>query len=75
MGRKRRRKPILEKIEIYGLAEKGRGVGRDHEGRIVFVERVIPGDIVDVQVLKKKESYYELISQREGRRQKQSGNF
>ncbi len=60
MGRKRRKKRIvLEKIEIYGLAEKGRGVGRDEEGKIVFVERVIPGDVVDVQVLKKKESYFE----------------
>ncbi len=56
MGRKRRKKIIIEDLEVFELAEKGRGVAKDPEGRIVFIERVVPGDIVDVQVSKKKKS-------------------
>lgn len=56
MGRKRRKKIILEDLEVYELADKGKGIAKDSEGRIVFIERVVPGDIVDVQVSKKKKS-------------------
>ena len=56
MGRNRRKKIIIEDLEVFELAEKGRGVAKDPEGRIVFIERVVPGDIVDVQVSKKKKS-------------------
>ena len=57
MGRKRKKKIIIEDLEVFELAEKGRGVAKDNEGRIVFIERTVPGDIVDVQVTKKKASF------------------
>jgi len=50
---------VAEHIHIGGIAEKGRGVGRDSEGRVYFVEGAVPGDIVDVQVFRKKKGYYE----------------
>ena len=56
MGRKRKKKVIIEDLEVYELADKGRGVAKDPEGRVVFIERTVPGDIVDVQVSKKKKS-------------------
>ena len=56
MGRKRRKKIIIENLEVYELADKGKGIAKDPEGRVVFIERVVPGDIVDVQVSKKKKS-------------------
>ncbi len=59
MGRRKKKVIILENVKIHGLAEKGRGVGKDAEGRVVFVERVVPGDEVDVKVSKKKKSYLE----------------
>jgi len=60
MGRRRKRKPItLEQVEITGVADKGKGVGRDAEGRVVFVERVAPGDVVDVKVIRKKKGFME----------------
>ena len=56
MGRNRKKKIIIENLEVYELADKGRGVAKDPEGRVVFIERTVPGDIVDVQVSKKKKS-------------------
>lgn len=44
-------------MQITGVADKGKGVGRDEAGRVVFVERVAPGDVVDVRVVKKKKDY------------------
>ncbi|MCB0707463.1 MAG: 23S rRNA (uracil(1939)-C(5))-methyltransferase RlmD [Saprospiraceae bacterium] len=56
MGRQRR--PItLTEVTITGIADKGRAVGRDTEGRVVFVEKVVPGDVVDVRVTKKRKGY------------------
>lgn len=53
MGRRRKR-PLIESVTITGIADKGRGVGRDEEGRVLFVEEVAPGDIVNVQTTRKK---------------------
>ena len=54
-----RRKPKLySALEITGIADKGKGVARDPEGRVIFLEEVAPGDIVDVLVYRKKKSFY-----------------
>lgn len=58
MGRRRKRGPIIiQDVEITGVADKGRGVGRDGDGRVVFVEHVAPGDVVDVRIVKKKRDF------------------
>ncbi|WP_321320840.1 23S rRNA (uracil(1939)-C(5))-methyltransferase RlmD [Labilibaculum sp.] len=58
MGRNRKQKPLLEKVVIEKLAAEGKAIGRVDE-KIVFVTGVIPGDIVDVQVNKKRKSFME----------------
>lgn len=55
MRRKYKAPVIWEQISIFGLADKGRGVGRNAEGMVVFVEETAPGDVVDVRVTKKKD--------------------
>jgi 23S rRNA (uracil1939-C5)-methyltransferase len=52
-----RRKKVVRNVEITGMADKGKGVGRDPEGRVLFVENVAPGDVVDVLVRRKKKGY------------------
>ncbi|HFA50952.1 MAG TPA: TRAM domain-containing protein, partial [Bacteroidetes bacterium] len=60
MGRRKNRKPIIiEEVEITGVADKGRGVGRSADGRVLFVEHVAPGDIVDVRIVKKKKAFWD----------------
>ncbi len=50
---------IANDIHITGIAEKGRGVGRDAEGRVFFVDDAVPGDVVDVQVVSKKKGFFQ----------------
>jgi len=58
VGRSRKSKPLLTKVEITDVAAEGKAICRV-EDRVVFVQHAVPGDIVDVQVTKKRKSYYE----------------
>ncbi|MGZ2371933.1 23S rRNA (uracil(1939)-C(5))-methyltransferase RlmD [Ancylomarina sp. YFZ004] len=58
MGRNRKKKPLLENVEIIKLAAEGKAIAKVDE-KVVFVTNVIPGDVVDVQVTKKRKSFME----------------
>lgn len=57
MGRMRKKPIIVQNVAITGMADKGRGIGRDAENRVIFSEHVAPGDVVDVHITKKKPEY------------------
>lgn len=48
----------IENLEITDAGAEGKAIGK-HEGLTVFVPYAVPGDIVDVQVFKKKKGYAE----------------
>jgi 23S rRNA (uracil1939-C5)-methyltransferase len=56
--RKRKKHPIIYNLEITNLAAEGKAIAKIDE-KIVFVTKVIPGDIVDVQVNRKRKSFLE----------------
>ncbi len=58
MSRKRKSLPILEKVEIEAVAAEGKCVAHIND-MVVFVPFVVPGDVVDLQVRKKRHSYCE----------------
>ncbi|MBQ2490514.1 MAG: 23S rRNA (uracil(1939)-C(5))-methyltransferase RlmD [Muribaculaceae bacterium] len=58
MSRKRRELPIVENLEITGIAAEGKSLGRWNE-MVVFVPFGAPGDVVDVQLTKKRHSFAE----------------
>lgn len=58
MARKKKELPLLEKIEITGVAAEGKALARVND-LVVFVPYVVPGDVVDLQVKRKKHSYAE----------------
>ena len=58
MSRKRKPLPLLEGVKIEAVAAEGKALFRKDD-MVVFVPFVIPGDIVDVQITKKKHSYAE----------------
>ncbi|MCK9401420.1 MAG: 23S rRNA (uracil(1939)-C(5))-methyltransferase RlmD [Bacteroidales bacterium] len=61
MGRRSFRKqplPFLEKVEVIDAGAEGKAVARVNN-RVVFIPFGVPGDIVDVQVTKKKKSFFE----------------
>lgn len=55
---KKKNLPILENIEITGVAAEGKALARVDD-MVVFVPYCVPGDIVDLQVTKKKHSFME----------------
>lgn len=56
MARNRRNRfpERIDNVTITGLADKGFCVGKTEEGMVVFVEKVVPGDVVDVRPFRKK---------------------
>ena len=64
MGKKKNL-PIIENIEITGVAAEGKALvriktaGNEGDGIVTFVPNCVPGDIVDLQITKKKHSFME----------------
>lgn len=58
MSRKRKELPLLEGVEITGVAAEGKSIARVND-MVVFIPYGAPGDIVDVKIDKKKHSYAE----------------
>lgn len=58
MGRKRKKLPVIEKLEIVDIGSEGKSIARNDDV-VVFITKVIPGDIVDVQVTRKRKNFLE----------------
>lgn len=58
MGRRNKNK-IFEAVEVTGAGGKGKGIGKSPDGRVIFIDNVVPGDVADIQTLKKRKAYYE----------------
>lgn len=58
MSRKKKPFPILENVTITDIAAEGKSLVRIND-LVVFVPWVIPGDVVDLQIRRKKHSYAE----------------
>jgi 23S rRNA (uracil1939-C5)-methyltransferase len=52
----RRKNVFLKNIEIIDVAAEGNAIAKS-EGKVIFVEGAIPGDIVDIQLLKSKKDW------------------
>lgn len=57
MARKNKR-IVFEGVEIIDAGAKGKGIAKAPDGRIIFVDDVIPGDVADLQTYKKRKAYY-----------------
>ena len=54
----KRKKFALQNLEITGYASEGKALARV-DGKVIFVEGAVPGDVVDVWVSKSKKDYAE----------------
>lgn len=61
MARKKKELPLLEKVTITDVAAEGKAVAKVNE-LVIFVPYVVPGDIVDLQVKRKKNHYAEAVA-------------
>ena len=55
---KRRNSILLKNIKIIDTASKGKSVAK-HDGRAIFVQQGVPGDICDITVFKKRKKFWE----------------
>ena len=58
MGRKRKELPVVENVEITGVAAEGKSIARVND-MVVFIPYGAPGDVVNIKLDKKKRNYAE----------------
>ena len=58
MGRKNHRQKF-ENIEVIDAGAKGKSIAKAPDGKVIFINNAVPGDIVDVQTTKKRKAFYE----------------
>jgi 23S rRNA (uracil1939-C5)-methyltransferase len=60
VGRKRKKLPLFENVTISDVAAEGKAIAKIDD-IIIFVQQAMPGDIVDLQVTKKRKKYMEAM--------------
>lgn len=48
----------IENLHVFDIAEEGKGVARDGD-LVIFIEKAIPGDVVNAEIYKKKKKFAE----------------
>ena len=56
MARKKKPLPLLENITITDVAAEGKAIAKV-DNLVIFVPYAVPGDVVDLQIKRKKHSY------------------
>jgi 23S rRNA (uracil1939-C5)-methyltransferase len=51
-------KKFLSNIQVIDIAEEGKGVGKADD-LVIFIDKAVPGDVVDVELLRRKKKFYE----------------
>lgn len=58
MAKRKKPLPLLENITITGVAAEGKAIAKKDD-LVIFIPYVVPGDVVDLQLTRKKNSYAE----------------
>ena len=58
LARNKKQLPLLEKVTITDVAAEGKAIARVND-MVIFVPFVAPGDVIDIQLTRKKHSYAE----------------
>lgn len=59
MGRNKNKRVIFENITVTDAGAKGKSIGKAPDGKVIFINNAVPGDVVDIQTTKKRTAYYE----------------
>ncbi|HIZ06298.1 MAG TPA: TRAM domain-containing protein, partial [Candidatus Phocaeicola gallistercoris] len=60
MSRKKKELPLLENVTITDIAAEGKAIAKVND-LVIFVPYAVPGDVVDLQIKRKKHHYAEAI--------------
>lgn len=58
MSRKHKRLPLYENVEIQDIGAEGKAIAKVNE-KVVFVKQVVPGDVMDIQIKRKRKKFME----------------
>jgi len=61
VGRRKSKERILERIEVIDLGDKGRAIGKAEDGRIVLVEKAVPGDVIRGRRVQRKKGMWIMV--------------
>jgi 23S rRNA (uracil1939-C5)-methyltransferase len=56
---RRNKQKLFKGIRVTDAGAKGKSIATAEDGRIIFLNNAVPGDVVDVQTYKQRKSYYE----------------
>ena len=59
--RKQKQRVVLEQLLVEDYAAEGKSLARI-EGKVIFIEGAVPGDVVDVQLSKSKKDWADCMS-------------
>ncbi|WP_035336297.1 23S rRNA (uracil(1939)-C(5))-methyltransferase RlmD [Dokdonia sp. PRO95] len=59
MGRRKQNRQVFENISVTDAGAKGKAIGHAPDGKVIFINNAVPGDVVNVQTTKKRKAYYE----------------
>ena len=54
---RKKRKITLQNVTIYAYAAEGKSIAHLEGGKVLFVENVVPGDVIDAFIIKDKKSW------------------
>ncbi|MEH6406426.1 MAG: 23S rRNA (uracil(1939)-C(5))-methyltransferase RlmD, partial [Leeuwenhoekiella sp.] len=58
MGKRNVRK-IFNNVEVIDAGAKGKAIAKAPDGRVIFINNAVPGDVVDIQTTKQRKAYFE----------------
>ena len=56
---RRNKNKLFKEIEVIDAGAKGKAVAKSPDGRVIFIDNAVPGDVADVQTTRKRKSYYQ----------------
>lgn len=60
--RKKKKRQVFENVTVVDAGARGKTIGKAPDGRVIFLTNTVPGDIVDVQITKKRKAYFEGVA-------------
>ncbi|WP_373017984.1 23S rRNA (uracil(1939)-C(5))-methyltransferase RlmD [Muriicola sp.] len=60
--RKKNKRQVFEQVEVVDAGARGKTVAKAPDGRVIFLQNAVPGDVVTVQTTKKRKAYFEGVA-------------
>ncbi len=59
MGKRSSNRIIFEDLQVTDAGAKGKSIAKAPDGRVVFIDNAVPGDVATIQTTKKRKAYFE----------------